>query len=181
MPLTLLLGGARSGKSDLAQRLALAQPAPVTLIATGQPHDAEMAQRIGRHRAERPSGWTTIEEPLDLEGAIAAAVPETCLIVDCLTLWVANLQAGEADAQAITTTAARAAQAACARPGPTIAVSNEVGLGIVPANELARAYRDLLGRVNTTWAAGAAAAYLLVAGRALALGPAPALPAGIGA
>ena len=91
MPLTLLLGGARSGKSALAARLAGRWPGPVTVVATGQAGDAEMAERIRRHRAERPGHWATVEEPLALEAALAKVSAESFLVLDCLTLWVSNL------------------------------------------------------------------------------------------
>jgi adenosylcobinamide kinase / adenosylcobinamide-phosphate guanylyltransferase len=172
VPLVLLLGGARSGKSDLAVRLAAAQPKPVTLIATAEALDDEMAARIAAHQRERPAGWATVEAPIELEPAIAGQPPETCLIVDDLTLWVANLL-GQVDG--IEQTAATAAQAAAERPGLTIAVSNEVGMGIVPENALARRYRDVLGRVNAAWAAAATESHLLVAGRLLPLQPTDAL------
>ncbi|MGO9899548.1 MAG: bifunctional adenosylcobinamide kinase/adenosylcobinamide-phosphate guanylyltransferase [Solirubrobacteraceae bacterium] len=168
MPLLLLLGGARSGKSDLAVRLARRQAAPVVLVATAEAGDAEMAARIDRHRRERPAAWETIEVPLALPAAIARVADGSCLIIDCLTLWTANILAGP-QAGELETHAMQAALAARDRPGLTIAVSNEVGLGIVPPNELARCYRDLHGRVNAIWAAAADRAYLLVAGRALAL------------
>jgi adenosyl cobinamide kinase/adenosyl cobinamide phosphate guanylyltransferase len=168
MPLLLLLGGARSGKSDLAVRLARRQAAPVVLVATAEARDAEMAARIARHRRERPAAWETIEAPLALQAAIARVPDGSCLIIDCLTLWAANILAGP-QAGELETRATGAALIARDRPGLTIAVSNEVGLGIVPPNELARSYRDLLGRVNAIWAAAADRAYLLVAGRALAL------------
>ena len=171
MALVLLLGGARSGKSDRAVRLAAAQPAPVTLIATAQAGDAEMAARIDRHRAERPAPWATIEEPVDLSGALASVAPTDCVIVDDLTLWVSNL----IDAGDVEERGAEAARVAAGRPGLTVAVSNEVGMGIVPANELARRYRDALGRVNASWAFAAARADLLVAGRLLVLQPADAV------
>jgi len=180
MALTVLLGGARSGKSALAQRLAGRWDGPVTVLATGQARDAEMAERIARHRAARPAGWRTVEEPLELEAALAAAPADTFVVVDCLTLWVANLlERGLADGQ-VEERARSAAAAAAARAAPTVAVSNEVGAGIVPADALARRYRDLLGQVNAGWAAAADRALLLVAGRAVALadpldvlGPAP--------
>jgi adenosyl cobinamide kinase/adenosyl cobinamide phosphate guanylyltransferase len=165
MALVLLLGGARSGKSERAVRLAAAQSTPVTVIATAQARDSEMAARIGRHRAERPAGWATIEEPVDLAGSLASVAATECVIVDDLTLWVSNLiEAADVEARG-----ADAAQVAAGRPGLTLAISNEVGMGIVPANELARRYRDVLGRVNASWAAAAAQAYLLVAGRLLVL------------
>ena len=180
MALTLLLGGARSGKSALAQRLAGRWGGPVTVVATGQARDAEMAERIARHRAARPAGWRTVEEPLELESALAAAAGDACVVVDCLTLWVANLLGrGLADTE-VAARARAAAAAAAARPAPTVAVSNEVGSGIVPADPLSRRYRDLLGQVNAVWAAAADQALLLVAGRAVplldplaALGPEP--------
>jgi adenosyl cobinamide kinase/adenosyl cobinamide phosphate guanylyltransferase len=169
MPLVLLIGGARSGKSDLAVRLAREQSAPVVFIATAQAGDAEMAARISQHARERPPTWQTIEEPLQLQRAIDQAADGDCVILDCLTLWAANaleaLGAPEAEAHATAT-----AQAAATRRGLTIVVTNEVGLGIVPTdNALSRAYRDLLGRVNAIWADAADHAYLLIAGRALAL------------
>jgi adenosyl cobinamide kinase/adenosyl cobinamide phosphate guanylyltransferase len=160
--LVVLLGGARSGKSARAVRLAEDAGAPVVFVATGEGRDEEMAARIDAHRRERPAGWTTIEEPLDLRAALDATPAGSTLIVDCLSLWVANLleQAREPD---------DLAPAAAARDGLTIAVTNEVGLGIVPANELARRYRDVLGRVNAAWVAASDEAFLCVAGRAIAL------------
>lgn len=168
MPLVLLIGGARSGKSGLALRLASGQRSPVVFLATGQAGDAEMAERIARHREERPASWQTIEVPLGLREAIDAAPRESCVILDCLTLWTANAleRLGAAEAEVL---AAGAAGAAAARQGLTVAVTNEVGLGIVPENPLGRSYRDLLGRVNAIWAERAAEAYLVVAGRALRL------------
>jgi adenosyl cobinamide kinase/adenosyl cobinamide phosphate guanylyltransferase len=158
MPLTLLIGGARSGKSSLALRLAEGE---VVFIATAEAGDAEMAERIDAHRAERPASWQTVEAPIDLAGALRDAPPDACVIVDCLTLWVANTMDEER--------AREAAALAASRPGRTIVVTNEVGLGIVPANDLARAYRDLLGRVNAIWAEAADRVLLVVAGRTLEL------------
>jgi adenosylcobinamide kinase/adenosylcobinamide-phosphate guanylyltransferase len=168
MPLVLLTGGARSGKSALAVRLASEQQAPVTFLATAQAGDAEMGSRIARHRRERPASWQTVVEPLRLTEAIEAADGDRCLIVDCLTLWTANAL-GDLGAAAAEVRAETAAVAAAARPGLTLAVTNEVGLGLVPGNALGRAYRDLLGRVNEIWAERADRALLLVAGRALEL------------
>ena len=167
MTLVLLIGGARSGKSRLALERAAQKARPVCFIATGQALDAEMTDRIERHRAERPAAWTTLEEPVELERALAGAPEDATAIVDCLSLWVANLfEAGWADAEV----EAEAAGAACVAAGRrTIAVSNEVGLGVVPATPLGRRYRDVLGRVNASWADAAADAYLVVAGRALRL------------
>jgi len=168
MTLTLLLGGARAGKSALALRRAAASGRPVVFIATAQARDAEMAERIARHREERDPGWSTVEEPGDLAGALAAARAEACVVVDCLTLWVANLL--DRDDEEIARLAAWAAELAAGRAGPTIAVSNEVGMGVVPASAVGRRYRDVLGRVNAIWAERAEAAALVVAGRPLWLG-----------
>ena len=169
MPLTLLLGGARSGKSALAVRLAGRWDGPVTVVATGEARDPEMAERIRRHRAGRPAGWLTLEAPLELEAALVAAPAGAFVVLDCLTLWVANLmEQGLGDGQ-VEERARSAAATAAARAAPTVAVSNEVGAGIVPADALSRRYRDLLGQVNATWAAAADQALLLVAGRAVPL------------
>jgi adenosylcobinamide kinase / adenosylcobinamide-phosphate guanylyltransferase len=167
--LTFLLGGARSGKSTLAVELARQAGGQVTVIATGEPGDEEMSDRIRVHLAERPPEWQTIEEPLELDRAIAAVDAGDVLVIDCLTLWVANLLArgdGDAEIEALGSTAA---ERASARAGLTVAISNEVGLGIVPANELGRRYRDVLGRVNANWAAAADEPAFVVAGRMLRL------------
>jgi adenosylcobinamide kinase/adenosylcobinamide-phosphate guanylyltransferase len=180
MALTLLLGGARSGKSALAARLAGRWAGPVTVVATGQAGDAEMAERIRRHRAGRPGHWTTVEEPLELEAALAAAPAGAFVVLDCLTLWVANLMDQGLDDPQVEGRARSAAAAAAARAAPTVTVSNEVGAGIVPASALARRYRDLLGQVNAIWADAAAQTLLLVAGRAVPLGD-PLAALGVGA
>ena len=169
MSLTFLLGGARSGKTALAVDLAREAGGGVTVITTGEAGDEEMADRIRIHRAERPEGWITVEEPLELEGAIAAVDPAHVLVIDCLTLWVSNLLArGDTDGE-VEAHSSAAAQRARSRAALTIAISNEVGLGIVPANPLARRYRDLLGRVNAHWARTADEPGLVVAGRLLRL------------
>jgi adenosylcobinamide kinase / adenosylcobinamide-phosphate guanylyltransferase len=169
MPLALLLGGVRSGKSALAIRRASAYPGRVTFIATAEAGDAEMAARIERHRGERSAAWETVEEPLELAGAIVDADPEAFVIVDCLSFWVANLlERGDGDAE-VEQRAADAAARAAAREPPTVVVSNEVGMGVVPASAAGRAYRDLLGRTNTIWAERAAQVELIVAGRVLRL------------
>jgi adenosyl cobinamide kinase/adenosyl cobinamide phosphate guanylyltransferase len=168
MALTLLIGGARSGKSELAVRLAHGQTEPVTVIATGEARDEEMAARIEQHKLERPPRWATVEEPLELAAAIASVPGDHFLIVDCLTLWASNMLIARG-AEATAAAAVPAAAAAAGRAGATVAVTNEVGLGVVPDHPLGREYRDLLGRVNTSWADAADRAYLLVAGRALAL------------
>ncbi|MEW6583263.1 MAG: bifunctional adenosylcobinamide kinase/adenosylcobinamide-phosphate guanylyltransferase [Actinomycetota bacterium] len=171
MGVTLLLGGARSGKSGLAVRIAEAWRGPVAMIATATAGDGEMAARIAAHRAERPAAWATVEEPLRLADAVAGCDPAACVIVDCLGLWVSNAMGegwGDADVEAH---AARAAAAAAARTAPTVVVTNDVGSGLVPATPLGRRYRDVLGRVNQTWARHARRAYLVAAGRVLALAP----------
>lgn len=166
-PLTLLLGGARSGKSALGVELGRRHDGPVTFVATSPPIDGDLGERIARHRGERPA-WPTIEEPLDVAGALREAGDDLVLL-DCLTLWVNNLiHRGDADAD-VEALSAMTAAAAAERSGPTVVISNEVGLGVHPETELGRRYRDLLGRVNQQWAARADVSLLLVAGRAVAL------------
>lgn len=169
MALSLVIGGARSGKSRFAVDFACRREEEVVFIATAEARDEDMEARIARHRRERPAWWTTLEEPLALEAAIEQAPGGSCVIIDCLTLWVANLLAtsGMTDVEERATAAARAA---AARTGATLAVTNEVGMGIVPALDVAREYRDALGRVNAIWAAAAEHALLLVGGRVLELG-----------
>jgi adenosyl cobinamide kinase/adenosyl cobinamide phosphate guanylyltransferase len=169
MALTLLLGGARSGKSALAVRVARGFAGPVEVVVTAEARDAEMAARIRRHRDERPRDWRTIEAPRELEAALQGAAAGALVIVDCLTLWVSNLMEQGLDDPAVARRARAAAALAAARAAPTLAVSNEVGSGVVPAAALARRYRDLLGQVNAAWAAAATRTLLLVAGRALPL------------
>jgi adenosyl cobinamide kinase/adenosyl cobinamide phosphate guanylyltransferase len=169
MAMTLLTGGARSGKSRLAVRLAAAGGEPVTFIATARAGDEEMAARIERHRSERPRSWNLIEEPVVLRGAVSRCEPKTCVVIDCLTLWVSNLmEAGASDGD-IMATSATAAKEAGARPGGTIVVTNEVGSGIVPVSSLTRRFRDVLGTVNATWAEAAGRSFLVVAGKGLEL------------
>lgn len=169
MGFVLLLGGARSGKSALAARLALESMLPVTVIATATAGDEEMAHRIGRHRDSRPAEWKTVEEPIDLLGAIRASAAGDFLVVDCLTLWVTNLLGAGHDVGDFARLADPVVRELRRRRG--VVVSNEVGMGIVPANELARHFRDALGFVNTRFAEGAERAVLMVAGRAVELAP----------
>ncbi len=171
MPLTLLTGGARSGKSALAVRRARRSGAPVVFVATGQARDEEMADRIRRHQQERPAGWTTVEAPLDLASAVAGLPPGRTVLVDCLSLWVANLLERGDDEEAVTRQADGLARWAAAYPGTVIVVTNEVGMGIVPMHPVSRDYRDRLGRVNALVAARADLAQLVVAGRTLTLDP----------
>lgn len=171
MALSVLLGGARSGKSTLAVRCGASYDGPVCFIATATATagDEEMAVRIAQHRAERPAAWQTVEEPLELEAALARADEDALVIVDCLTLWVSNQLAAGASDRDIAEHAARAAEQAAGRAAPVIAVSNEVGMGIVPVDPLARRFRDIHGAVNATWVAQAAQASLVVAGALLEL------------
>jgi adenosyl cobinamide kinase/adenosyl cobinamide phosphate guanylyltransferase len=168
--LTFLVGGARSGKSALAERLGRVHQGAVTYVATCPriPGDDELAGRIARHRADRPSTWATVEEEVELATAIRDA-GNAMVIVDCLTTWVGNLMHHRWDADRITKASEAALAASAERTQPTIVVSNEVGLGIVPADLATREYRDVLGQVNRAWATAADRALFLVAGRALAL------------
>lgn len=167
MALTVLLGGARSGKSRWAIRLATETGRPVTFIATGEARDEEMADRIRRHRADRPPDWTTVEEPIHVADALRGVDPGRTVIVDCLTLWVANLLEGELADDDIREMAAEAADTATDHGGEVIVISNEVGSGIVPITPIGRRYRDLLGEVNAIWVDHSSRAALLVAGRPL--------------
>jgi adenosyl cobinamide kinase/adenosyl cobinamide phosphate guanylyltransferase len=169
MPLTFLLGGARSGKSSLATRLASAAGGPVTVVATAEARDDEMAERIRAHRQARPGSWTTIEEPLDLAHAVQRVRDDRVIVVDCLSLWVSNSMEAEVPADSVVRSARDVAIALAGRARPVFGVSNEVGLGLVPMHPVGRAYRDVLGAVNAAWAAVADRSYLVVAGRALVL------------
>lgn len=170
MAFTLLLGGARSGKSDLAVRLATSSDRPVVVVVTAEPRDDEMAERIRRHRAARPPGWTTVEAPLGLEDTLGGLPADAFLLLDCLSLWVSNaIEAGASD-ERIEEEGRAIAGKLGAREAPAVVVTNEVGLGIVPVNELARRYRDVLGRVNAGFADATSHAYFVVAGRVIPLG-----------
>jgi adenosylcobinamide kinase/adenosylcobinamide-phosphate guanylyltransferase len=172
MTLVVLTGGARAGKSALALRYAARWQGPVAYVATAEGRDEEMARRIERHRAERSADWLTVEEPLALREALEG-LGGRLAIVDCLTLWVANLLERGDGEQAILEDARETAAVAAAREAPTVVVTNEVGLGIVPATPLGRTYRDVLGSVNRVFVERADEARLVVAGRALALEPWP--------
>jgi adenosylcobinamide kinase/adenosylcobinamide-phosphate guanylyltransferase len=179
--LWFVTGGARSGKSSHAERLAAATGRAVVYIATMEPLDEELVHRVAAHRASRPAAWSTVEAPLDPAGALEAAAPDACALLDCLSLWVGNRlgplgEAPTAEALAalereLEGEAARLIEVARSREGATIVVTNEVGGGVVPAYPLGRAYRDVLGRVNQRVAAAADRAWLLVAGRPLELPP----------
>lgn len=167
MGFVLLLGGARSGKSDRAARLALDSGMRVTFIATATAGDDAMSERISRHRSTRPATWSTVEAPLDLVAAVVATPADEFVVVDCLTLWVSNLLGAGVAADEILRRAEKVARELATRPG--VVVSNEVGLGIVPANELARTFRDVLGGVNAAFARCAERSVLMVAGLTLEL------------
>ncbi len=163
----LVLGGARSGKSRYAQQRAEAEAGMLIYIATGQAFDAEMEERIAHHQADRGDRWRTVEAPLALAEAIhAEAAPDRVLLVDCLTLWASNLMLADRDIEA-----EAAALAACVRDvrARLILVSNEVGLGIVPDNALARRFRDVAGRINQTIAQAVDEAVFIAAGLPLML------------
>lgn len=159
--LTFVLGGARSGKSTHAEKLTSSFPAPWLYVATAQAFDEEMRERIAQHRARRGEGWTTVEAPLDLAAALAGAPERQPVLVDCLTLWLSNHMLAGHDVDAESDRLA----AVLARPrGPWFVVSNEVGLGVVPDNALARRFRDAQGRLNQKVAAAADRVVLMVAG-----------------
>jgi len=158
----LILGGARSGKSALAVRLARSSGRAVTFVATATAGDAEMAERIARHRAARPPAWRVVEEPIALAVALRAeCAADRIVIVDCLTLWLSNLMPAEAPLES-----ERAAllDALPALPGRVLLVANEVGLGIVPENALARRFRDEQGTLNQAVASLCQRVILVAAG-----------------
>jgi adenosylcobinamide kinase / adenosylcobinamide-phosphate guanylyltransferase len=171
--LTFIVGGARSGKSAYAERLARESGLTVTYIATARVGDGEFAQRVEHHRARRPAEWGLVEAPLDLAGALdAAAAPGRCVLIDCLTLWLANLlcppetQAPRDDwVERIDAFAAACEHA----QGTVLVVSNEIGMGVVPLGAATRLFVDELGRLNQRIAALADRATLIAAGLPLAL------------
>jgi adenosylcobinamide kinase/adenosylcobinamide-phosphate guanylyltransferase len=160
--LTLILGGARSGKSREAEALITGQAPPWRYVATAQALDEEMNERIAQHRARRREGWETHEAPLDLAGTIGELAQDAApILVDCVTLWLSNLMLGGHDVEAAIAGLESVLDDAWA---PIVAVSNEVGLGIVPENALARRFRDEAGRLNQRLAARADRVLLMVAG-----------------
>ena len=156
--LTLVLGGARSGKSAYAEALVTQRPKPWTYVATGQAFDDEMRERIAVHRARREAGWETVEAPLDLVGGLGGP---GVVLVDCLTLWLTNLMLGGHDVEAAMAGLGRRLDE---RVEQTVLVSSEVGLGIVPENALARRFRDAAGVLHQRMAARADTVVLMVAG-----------------
>lgn len=160
----LILGGARSGKSALAERLAAAGGLPVVYVATAQPGDAEMAARIEHHRAQRPPHWGCVEEPLALAATLRAqAAPGRCLLVDCLTLWLSNLL-GDPDPGRLAHERDALLAVLPQLPGDLLLVSNEVGQGVVPLGELSRRFVDEAGRLHQALAARCERVVLVVAG-----------------
>ena len=166
--LTIVTGGARSGKSTYAVELGTRHAGPVVFVATAPRIDGDMEARIARHRAERPD-WPTVEEPHDFTATIRSASGDAMVIVDCLTLWVSNLMwRGDTDAD-VEVIARRLADELRSTSAHVVLVTNEVGLGVHPETELGRRYRDLLGRVNQILVAAADRALFMVSGRALSL------------
>jgi adenosylcobinamide kinase/adenosylcobinamide-phosphate guanylyltransferase len=161
--LTLILGGARSGKSRHGEALVQGLPPPWVYVATAQAYDDEMRARIAEHRARRGAGWRTVDAPVGLAAALDAA-RDAPVLVDCLTLWLTNLMLGGHD---LTEAAAGLMAALGRRAGPTVLVANEVGLGIVPENALARRFRDEAGRLHQRIAGAADRVVFMVAGIAM--------------
>jgi adenosylcobinamide kinase/adenosylcobinamide-phosphate guanylyltransferase len=176
-PLTLVLGGARSGKSTHAEKLVTgslhgAPPQAAVYIATAEAGDVEMATRIAAHRLRRGANWKTIEEPLRLDEALASAAAHgRPVLVDCLTLWLSNVLLAGGDVDEASDDLVRALEALAV---PVVLVSNEVGLGVVPETPLGRAFRDAQGRLNMRMAERADRVILMTAGLALVLKDRPA-------
>jgi len=154
-PLTLVIGGARSGKSSFAERLITATSRPRRYIATAEAWDDEMRERIAQHRQDRGAAWTTVEAPLDLPAALAEARPDEAVLVDCATLWLTNHLLADHDL--------------ATEADPVVVVTNETGWGIVPENALARRFRDEQGRLNRRVATAADLVVTVIAGLPLVL------------
>ena len=172
-PITLVLGGARSGKSRFAEQMTVTYPRGCVYLATAESgpgvddDGGEMAARIRAHQARRAALWKTIEAPLEIGDAIVAATEQgAAVLVDCLTLWLSNVMAAERDVEQETEKLIRALGQA---GGPVVFVSNEVGMGIVPDNALARAFRDHAGWLNQRMAAVANKVFFVAAGLPLQL------------
>jgi adenosylcobinamide kinase/adenosylcobinamide-phosphate guanylyltransferase len=164
-PITLVLGGARAGKSRFAEELIESTRRPALYLATAEPHDDEMRVRIAAHRARRGTGWTTIEEPLELVNILLAEGTRPVLL-DCLTLWLSNLMGAKRD---IGFEIERLLAVLPKAQTPVVTVANEVGLGIVPDNAMAREFRDHAGRLNQGIARLAQRVVFMAAGLPLAL------------
>ena len=161
-PLTLVLGGARSGKSRYAESLVEGQDGECVYLATAEAGDDEMVSRIRVHRKRRGRRWRTVETPLDLIADLKAAVgPDRCVLVDCLTLWLSNLMAAGRDVEAELAALTRALPKLT---GSAVLVANEVGLGIVPENALARRFHDFAGHLNQAAAEAAQSVVFVTAG-----------------
>ena len=170
----LVLGGARSGKSRYAVAQAQEIGGSAAVVATARALDADMAARIARHRAERPAGWTTLEEPRDVVAVARRAVAShDVVVIDCITVWVANLMEWGDDDTAVLAAADDLAKLMRERLGSLVVVSNEVGAGVHPPSALGRRFGDLLGLVNQRLAAAADRVTLMVAGIPLAVKDAP--------
>jgi adenosylcobinamide kinase/adenosylcobinamide-phosphate guanylyltransferase len=165
--LTLVLGGARSGKSRHGERLVLQSGLAPVYVATGEPLDDEMAARIAEHRARRGAGWRTLEEPLDLAGALRRQCdPGRAVLVDCLTLWLTNLMVAKRPVRA---EMARLVELLPTLAGTLVLVSNEVGLGVVPTDAMARAFIDHAGWLHRSIAERADVVFFMAAGLPLYL------------
>jgi adenosylcobinamide kinase/adenosylcobinamide-phosphate guanylyltransferase len=162
----LVLGGASSGKSALAEALVAGTGRPRVYLATAEAWDAEMEQKIARHRAARGEGWRTVEAPRDLAGALRDVMPQEAVLIDCATLWLSNRMLDGADLEAEET---RLVEAVAACPVPLVVVTNEVGLGIVPDTPLGRRFRDAQGRLNQRLATFCDLVVLVAAGLPLVL------------
>jgi adenosylcobinamide kinase/adenosylcobinamide-phosphate guanylyltransferase len=161
-PVTLVLGGARSGKSRHAEAMVESQPGPCVYLATAEAGDSEMAARIAAHRARRGRRWSTVEEPLDVVAALSGACgADRAVLVDCLTLWLSNLLGAE---RPVAAECGRLLAALPELAGPVVFVSNEVGQGVVPDNPLARAFVDHAGRLHQDLAAAAQRVVFMTAG-----------------
>jgi adenosylcobinamide kinase/adenosylcobinamide-phosphate guanylyltransferase len=179
--LTLVLGGARAGKTTFAEQLVARHAGAVCYVATAEPLDDEMRARIAAHRSSRPPHWTTIESPLEVTAALNNIEQPSAVLLDCLTLWTSNLLLRELDSDKITPERAKRAEAAAIEAVTSLlgwqsttgvalyVVSNEVGLGVTPPYALGRVFQDVLGRLNQRVAAAASEVYLVVAGMALPL------------
>lgn len=164
--LTLVVGGARSGKSRIAEQLVTATGRPRLYIATAQAFDDEMRDRIARHQVDRGPDWTTIEAPMNIAEALEKCKPKFTVLLDCATLWLTNILL---DGQNIRETCNALVDTLCKSPAPVVVVSNEVGWGIVPENRLAREFRDAQGRLNQMIAARAGLVVGVMAGLPIVL------------
>lgn len=164
--LTLVLGGAASGKSAFAENLVLQGTAAPVYIATAQVFDDEMAAKVSRHREQRGNQWTTIEEPLDLPGVLAERTADQAVLIDCATLWLTNVILGDHDIAARTASLCDALRVC---PAPVVIVTNETGQGIVPDNALSRKFRNAQGTLNQIIAAEAGLVVAVMAGLPLVL------------